>query len=84
MAEQMEIAVVGTGIAGLAAAWLLSHRHRVTVYEQSVRVGGHSHTVDVRSVRGTRPVDTGFIVYNDKTYPNLVALFRHLGVPSKA
>lgn len=83
MGDQQEIAVVGTGIAGLAAAWLLSHRHHVTVYEQAARLGGHSHTVDVAGARGRTPVDTGFIVFNDQTYPNLVALFRHLGVPTK-
>ena len=75
--------MVGTGIAGMAAAWLLSHRHRVTVYEQAPRIGGHSHTVDAPGARGSVPVDTGFIVYNDRTYPNLVALFHHLGVPTK-
>jgi uncharacterized protein len=77
-----DFAVIGSGVAGLSAAWLLSSRHRVTLYEQDTRLGGHSHTVDVS---GT-PVDTGFIVYNEKNYPNLTALFQHLGVrtePSK-
>jgi predicted NAD/FAD-binding protein len=86
--DQLEIAVVGTGIAGMAAAWLLSHRHRVTVYEQAPRIGGHSHTIEATRTYGDGtatavPVDTGFIVYNDRTYPNLVALFRHLDVPTK-
>ncbi len=64
----------------MSAAWLLSRRHRVTLYEAENRLGGHSHTVDVA---GT-PVDTGFIVYNEPNYPNLSALFRHLGVETAA
>lgn len=76
----MKIAVVGTGIAGLSAAWLLSQRHDVTVFEAQARIGGHCNTVDAGGV----PVDTGFIVYNETTYPNLTALFAHLNVPTKA
>src|SRR5688572_33489600 len=80
---RLRVAVVGTGISGLAAAWLLSQRHDVTVYEQSDRIGGHSNTV-IASIDGRRvPVDTGFIVFNRATYPNLVALFEHLSVPTK-
>ncbi|HEY2875768.1 MAG TPA: FAD-dependent oxidoreductase [Reyranella sp.] len=77
---RLNVAVVGSGISGLAAAWLLSTRHRVTLFEADGRLGGHSHTVDAT---GT-PVDTGFIVYNEVTYPNLTALFAHLGVATKA
>ena len=77
--RSLKIAVVGTGIAGLSAAWLLSQRHEVTVFEADSRIGGHCHTVDA----GRSPVDTGFIVYNELTYPNLTALFRHLDVPTK-
>ena len=76
----MHIAVVGSGIAGLSAAWLLNTRHRVTVYESASRPGGHSNTVQTAGV----PVDTGFIVYNEATYPNLTALFAHLNVRTKA
>lgn len=75
----LKIAVVGTGVAGLSAAWLLSHRHDVTVFEAEPRIGGHSHTVEANGI----PVDTGFIVYNETTYPNLTALFAHLDVPTK-
>lgn len=77
--RRLDIAIVGSGISGLSAAWLLSKGHRVTVFEADARAGGHSDTVDVA---GT-PVDTGFIVYNERTYPNLTALFGHLGVATK-
>ncbi|MGI9382578.1 MAG: NAD(P)/FAD-dependent oxidoreductase [Methyloligellaceae bacterium] len=82
--NRQNIAVVGTGIAGLSAAWLLSQRHAVTVFERDGRLGGHSHTVDVAAPEGPCPVDTGFIVYNPPSYPNLVALFEHLDVPTAA
>lgn len=76
----LRIAVVGAGISGLAAAWLLSKRHDVTLFEAESRLGGHSNTVEADGVA----VDTGFIVYNEKTYPNLTALFAHLDVPTRA
>jgi uncharacterized protein len=80
---RLKVAVVGTGISGLSAAWLLSPRHDVTVYEQSERIGGHSNTV-VASVGGREiPVDTGFIVFNRSAYPNLSALFERLAVPTR-
>lgn len=79
---RQRIAVIGAGIAGMSAAWLLSKRHEVTVYEKADRLGGHSNTVTIETSAGPTPVDTGFIVYNDVTYPNLVALFEHLGVPT--
>lgn len=77
------IAVIGSGISGLSAAWLLSRRHRVTVYEAENRLGGHSHTVMAPAGRGEVAVDTGFIVYNERNYPNLVAMLDHLGVASQ-
>jgi predicted NAD/FAD-binding protein len=80
----LEIAVIGSGISGMSAAWLLSQRHRVTVYEKEPRAGGHSNTANVETAHGIVPVDTGFIVYNEANYPNLTALFRHLDVPTKA
>lgn len=83
-ARRLRIAVVGSGISGLSAAWLLGKRHDVTLYEADGRFGGHSNTVDAPSGDGRIPVDTGFIVYNEHTYPNLTALFRHLSVPTKA
>lgn len=77
---RLKIAIVGTGISGLSAAWLLNQRHEVTVYERADRIGGHSNTI-LASVGGYNiPVDTGFIVFNRRTYPNLSALFELLGV----
>lgn len=81
---RLRIAVVGSGVGALACAWLLAKRHDVTVYEQAGRLGGHSNTVAARTAEGTVAVDTGFIVFNDATYPNLIALLRHLGVESRA
>ena len=80
---RVRIAVVGTGIAGLATAWMLARRHAVTVYEADNRVGGHSHTVTVGTASGDIPVDTGFMVFNEHTYPLLTRLFAHLDVPSQ-
>lgn len=76
----MRIAVIGSGIAGLAAAWLLSRRGAVVLYEAEPRLGGHANTVDVPLAGSTISVDTGFLVYNEVNYPNLVRLFDHLGV----
>lgn len=77
----LSIAVIGSGISGLSAAWLLSRSHQVTLYEANPQAGGHSCTVDCVEEDGrTVPVDTGFIVYNEATYPNLTALFRHLAI----
>jgi predicted NAD/FAD-binding protein len=80
----LNIAVIGTGISGMAAAWLLARKHSVTIYEKEDRLGGHSNTVIVNNSHDPLAVDTGFIVYNERTYPNLTALFRHLEVPTQA
>ncbi|MCB2057772.1 MAG: FAD-dependent oxidoreductase, partial [Novosphingobium sp.] len=69
------IAIVGGGISGLACAWVLSRHHQVTLYEVESRLGGHARTV-LAGKRGTRPVDTGFIVFNHVNYPHLTAMFR--------
>ncbi|TAJ90677.1 MAG: FAD-dependent oxidoreductase [Reyranella sp.] len=79
----MKIAVIGAGVSGLGAAWLLSRRHDVVVYERENRFGGHSCTVEAPTKQGRQPVDVGFIVFNERNYPNLVALFDHLGVPTE-
>ena len=76
----MKIAVIGGGISGLSAAWLLSCNHQVTLFEADKRLGGHTHTVDVSIDGVAHPVDTGFLVYNDRTYPNLLSLFEVLGI----
>lgn len=79
----MRIAVIGSGIAGMAAAYYLSRQHEVFVFEKDTRIGGHTHTVTVDSRSGPLAVDTGFIVHNDRTYPNLVRLLAELGVESQ-
>lgn len=80
----MRIAVVGSGIAGLGAAWLLAPHHQVVLYEAADYAGGHSNTVDVTLDGITHPVDTGFLVHNDRTYPNLIQLFALLGIDTPA
>ncbi|KPN17336.1 dehydrogenase [Xanthomonas sp. Mitacek01] len=77
------IAVVGSGIAGLASAWWLSHRHDVTLFEADTRLGGHTHTHAVRIGGRELQVDTGFIVFNPQHYPLLSGLFAALGVESQ-
>ncbi len=77
-----KIAIIGTGISGLGAAYLLNRKHEITVYEKAARIGGHSRTVTVDYDGKTIPVDTGFIVFNEKNYPQLSAMFRHLNVPT--
>ena len=79
-AQRLRIAVVGGGIAGLSAAWLLCRRHDVTLFETDDRLGGHANTTVAPGLKGPVPVDTGFIVYNEPNYPNFTALLKHLGV----
>ena len=79
----MRVAIVGAGVAGLACAWLLTRQgQQVTLFEANAYLGGHTHTVDVTLDGMTAPVDTGFIVYNDHTYPKLAALFDELAIAS--
>ena len=83
----LNIAVIGAGVAGLSAAWMLGSRHQVTLFEANDYPGGHTHTVSVEEGEGADAselaVDTGFIVYNEPNYPHLSALFRHLGVSTQ-
>jgi len=80
LARRSRIAVVGAGVSGLSAAWALRQAHEVVLYEKEARLGGHSNTVVVDYDGESIPVDTGFIVFNTLNYPNLTALFEHLGV----
>lgn len=77
----MKIAIIGSGISGLGAAYLLNSKFDITVYEKNDYLGGHSRTREVSNGLETIPVDTGFIVFNDRNYPNLCALFDRLNVP---
>jgi uncharacterized protein len=77
----MNIAIIGTGISGLGAAYLLHQRHDLVIYEKNAYVGGHSRTIEVPVEQGKLAVDTGFIVFNDRNYPNLLGLFNQLDVP---
>jgi predicted NAD/FAD-binding protein len=76
----MKIAVIGSGISGNVAAYHLNKTHDITVYEANDYIGGHTHTHDIRHKGKQYPVDTGFIVFNHKTYPNFIALLDELGV----
>ena len=80
----MKIAIIGSGIAGLTSAYLLNRNHAITVFEASDWIGGHTHTVDVQVDGQSYAVDTGFIVFNDWTYPNFIRLLSQLGVGFKA
>ncbi|NVK74989.1 MAG: FAD-dependent oxidoreductase [Oceanospirillaceae bacterium] len=80
----MKIAIIGSGISGLTSAYLLQQQHDVTVFESAERIGGHTATVQVEEGGNTRAIDTGFIVFNDWTYPNFIRLMDELGVTSKA
>ena len=78
----MKIAVIGAGISGMSAAYFLSQKHDVSVFEKESYIGGHSRTLTFEEDFNKISVDTGFIVFNQKNYPNLLALFRHLEVPT--
>lgn len=79
----MKIAIIGAGISGLGAAYLLNQdpNTHITLYEKNNYIGGHSRTLDITTPEGSLPVDTGFIVFNDRNYPNLMGLFHHINVP---
>ena len=80
----MKIAVVGSGISGLAAAWRLCDAHEIEIFEASSHIGGHTHTVPVEEEGKTWNVDTGFVVFNERTYPGLCGFFDELGVESRS
>ncbi|KZD02779.1 NAD(P)/FAD-dependent oxidoreductase [Oceanibaculum pacificum] len=77
----MRIAIIGSGVSGLGAAWLLHRQHEITIYEKDARIGGHANTVEADFGDRRIPVDTGFIVFNDRNYPNLRGLFGQIDVP---
>ncbi len=77
------MAVIGSGISGLGAAYLLSRSHDVSLFERDSRLGGHTHTVSIDTAAGRQHLDTGFLVHNHRTYPNLVRLFREIGVETR-
>ncbi|MCG8486643.1 MAG: FAD-dependent oxidoreductase [Chromatiales bacterium] len=81
--EIKRIGIVGSGIAGLSAAWLLKNRYEVTLYEQNAYVGGHTHTIEVLEGRNRIPIDTGFIVYNEPNYPLLTELLKYLDIETQ-
>ena len=76
----MKIAIIGTGISGLTAAYLLSRKHQVEVFEKNDYIGGHTHTHSITNEQETIAVDSGFIVYNEVTYPNFIKLLDQLDV----
>ncbi|APZ42368.1 NAD(P)/FAD-dependent oxidoreductase [Acidihalobacter ferrooxydans] len=77
------IAVVGSGVAGLATAWMLSQRYAVTLYERDTRLGGHANTIDAGSGESCVAMDTGFMVYNERNYPLLTRLFAHFDIATR-
>jgi predicted NAD/FAD-binding protein len=77
-----KIAIIGSGIAGMTCAWNLRELYQVDLFEQDARPGGHTHTVEVQDASGIHAVDTGFMVFNEATYPNLMRLFESLKVES--
>lgn len=82
--KKQSIAIIGSGITGLSASWLLGKHYDVSLYEKNDYLGGHTHTHDIQEESNTVAVDSGFIVYNEKNYPNLVGLFNHLNVTTQA
>ncbi len=77
----MKIAVIGSGISGLSSAFYLSKKYKVDLFEQNDHFGGHSYTFDIKDQNKTIPVDLGFIVFNELTYPNLINFFKELNIP---
>ena len=77
----MKIAVIGSGISGLSAAYFLSKKYKVDLFEQNDHFGGHSYTFEIKEEKKVVPVDLGFIVFNELTYTNLIKFFNELNIP---
>ena len=77
----MKIAIVGTGISGLTSAYLLDRKHEIIVFEKNDYIGGHTHTHSISSREKIIPIDSGFIVYNEETYPNFIKLLNLIKLP---
>ena len=77
----MKIAVIGSGISGLSSAYYLSKKYKVDLFEKDDHFGGHSYTYEIKERDKIVPVDVGFIVFNEVTYPNLIKFFKHLNIP---
>ena len=75
-----KVAIIGSGISGLSAAYLLSNKYDVYLYEKNIRLGGHTRTIYVNESSKQIPIDTGFIVFNEKNYPDLTKFFQHLKI----
>jgi len=78
-----KLAIIGTGIAGMSAAYFLKEDYQITIFEKNDYVGGHTNTIEVHDGEKLCPLDTGFMVFNDRTYPNLLKLFKELDVPCR-
>ena len=81
--ERKKVAVVGSGISGISAAWFLSQQHEVTLFEKNEKIGGHTNTITLDIEGKKQPVDTGFIVFNTPNYPNLTAMLKNLNVQTQ-
>ena len=79
----MKLAIIGSGISGLTSAYLLHREHDITLYEAAGWVGGHTHTVDVSLLGRDYAIDTGFVAFNEWTYPNFIKLIERLGVADR-
>ena len=81
--EKMNIAIIGSGVSGLVSSLILSRKHNVTIFEKNSYLGGHVHTHKLNDVNGIFNVDSGFIVYNENTYPNFIRLMKLLDVETQ-